>query len=184
MLRLLLEALFYILPAYIANSSATLTMSIPVLKNWRPPIDFGLSLRGKRILGDGKTFPGLLFGTCTAILVGIVEYYLARHITFEYAQDLNKYSLEAFVILGGSLGFGALLGDMVKSFVKRRFGIDRGKPWIPFDQLDFLLGGILIGSIVYFPGFKIALILLIITPLAHFLSNVIAYKLKLKSVWW
>jgi hypothetical protein len=32
--------------------------------------------------------------------------------------------------------------DSVKSFVKRRVGIAPGAPWIPFDQLDFVIGAL------------------------------------------
>ena len=39
-----------------------------------------------------------------------------------------------------SLCFGALGGDIIESFFKRRTGKDRGEDWIPLDQLDFILG--------------------------------------------
>ncbi len=38
-------------------------------------------------------------------------------------------------------------GDRVKSFVKRRIGIPPGDPWIPADQLDDVIGVlILVGN--------------------------------------
>ncbi|MBU0976169.1 CDP-archaeol synthase, partial [Patescibacteria group bacterium] len=152
MLRILLEALFYILPAYIANSSATLTMSIPVLKKWRTPVDFGLGWKDKRILGNGKTYPGLIFGTLSGSLFAILQYFIATRSHFTYATAFNSYTLRDFLITGMLLSLGALLGDLVKSLIKRRLGLERGKSWIPFDQLDFLAGGILLGSLAYFPG--------------------------------
>ena len=73
---------------------------------------------------------------------------------------------------------------MIKSFFKRRIGIKRGQPWPPFDQLDFLTGGILLYSLTSIPDSRIVLILYMITPIGHLISNIIAYNLKLKNVWW
>lgn len=182
-MHIILEAIYFALPLYIANSFATLTLTLPYIKNWNTPIDFGMSWRGKRILGNGKTFRGLLFGTSSAILSGIVQYYLSKRITFSYLDYQNK-QFSFFISTSFLLGFGALLGDMIKSFFKRRVGIKRGQPWPPFDQLDFLTGGILLYSLASIPDFKIVLILYIITPIGHLISNIVAYNLKLKNVWW
>lgn len=184
MLRLVFEALFYALPIFVANSCATLTLSIPLIKDRRTPIDFGQSWRGKRILGDGKSFQGLFFGTFMSAVVGVFQYGIFKNWTFEHVKYLNESSLVRVVILALFLGFGALFGDIVKSFFKRRIGITRGNPWVPFDQLDFLIGGVIFGSLVYFPGWEVILTLAIITPLGHFLSNICAYYLGLKDVWW
>ena len=53
-------------PAYIANSVAVLT-------GGKYPIDQGkISSDGNRILGDGKTWSGLLGGTLGGIIFGIL----------------------------------------------------------------------------------------------------------------
>lgn len=181
---IILEALIYILPSYVANSCATLSLSIPILKKWTTPIDFGNSWNSKRILGDGKTFRGLIFGTLIGTIFGFLQYFLAQRIEFDNISFYNNASIEEILLISFLLSFGALLGDIVKSFIKRRFGIKRGRPWPPFDQTDFLIGGIIFSAIVYFPGWSIVLILFIITPIIHFLTNITAYLLKLKSVWW
>jgi CDP-2,3-bis-(O-geranylgeranyl)-sn-glycerol synthase len=181
---IILEALFFILPAYISNGCASLSKFIPLLCNWNTPIDFGNEYRGKRILGDGKTFRGLFFGTFSGVLTGVLQYFIVQKVELKYLVDYNGASLTFFILVGLLLGFGALFGDLVKSLIKRRIGIKRGQPWPPFDQLDFIVGSILITSLLFFPGWKVALILFIITPAIHLLTNVIAYKLKLKDVWW
>ena len=43
------------------------------------------------------------------------------------------------ILIGFLLGFGALLGDALGSFLKRRLGIGRGKPAPILDQLDFII---------------------------------------------
>ena len=79
---------------------------------------------------------------------------------------------------------GALGGDALKSYFKRKKGIQSGQPWFPFDQIDLILGAI----ICTLPFYKLPLIetllILIITPFLHFATNFISYKLKIKDVWW
>ena len=87
----------------------------------------------------------------------------------------------------GSICFGALLGDIVESFFKRRVGRKRGENWIPFDQLDFILGVLFFSFVVaglmhilgfsdenwFFESFSIwhILILLVLTPFFHLFAN-------------
>ena len=94
----------------------------------------------------------------------------------------------------GSICFGALFGDIIESFFKRRMGRNRGEDWIPFDQLDFILGvlffSFLINGLLSITGlmsynwfidtFTIwhILVLLILTPFFHLLGNFIAKKAK------
>lgn len=183
-MNLLLESLFFIIPTYASNSCASLSLVIPKLKDWKSPIDFGHSWRGERILGKGKTFRGLIFGTICAIPAGFLQYYLAKHITFTYLSFFGSASLSKVLILAVLMGFGGLIGDIVKSFFKRRVGIKSGRPWPVFDQLDFIVGGILFGALIFFPPWKVVLTLVIVTPIAHLAANITAYFLKIKEVWW
>ena len=88
------------------------------------------------------------------------------------------------------LATGALLGDLVKSFFKRRFGKERGTKWPIADQYDLVAGAfllLLIGdpawlfATVTLPVF---LIILIITPVLHRATNIIGYMFKVKEVPW
>lgn len=181
---IILEALFFIIPTYVANGMANVIRVFPIIKRWNTPIDFGRSYKGKRILGDGKTFRGFVGGTFFALIGGYVQYFISQKYEFTHVSFYNEASLLKVIALAGLMGFGALVGDAVKSFFKRRVGITRGRPWPPFDQLDFIVGGVLLGAPIYFPGWTIVLILLIITPVIHLVSNITAYLLKIKDVWW
>jgi CDP-2,3-bis-(O-geranylgeranyl)-sn-glycerol synthase len=93
-----------------------------------------------------------------------------------------------------SLCFGALLGDIVESFFKRRIGRDRGQDWIPFDQLDFIVGALVFSLLIseflyvthltsiqwFFVHITIwhVLMLLIVTPFIHITANVLFRKIK------
>lgn len=65
LIRLLLGLVYYF-PAFVANGSG------PLVKNGTP-IDFRKNFQdGRRILGDGKTFEGLLMGLTYGTTVGVV----------------------------------------------------------------------------------------------------------------
>jgi len=102
------------------------------------PIDGGRTWRGRRVLGDHKTWRGLVVG----VLAGALTFALQQAIfRAGWLQALALLDYDACSPLPGALlGFGALLGDAVKSFFKRGLGIAPGGTWIPFDQLDFLVG--------------------------------------------
>lgn len=173
---LVLQAVWFILPAYFANSSPVLARKIFGRHN--APIDSGKSLAdGERVLGDGKTWAGLIFGISVAALVGVIQH------AVQIAFSLDDFTVMTFG-LAALLGFGALFGDIVKSFIKRRLGLQRGKPWFPFDQLDFVLGAFLF-SIVLVPfNWQYLVVLLILTPAVHLAANYAAFKLKLKKEPW
>lgn len=117
----LLWFLVFFVPAYVANMAPVFVRHLPLLDY---PLDFGLKLRGSRVLGANKTVRGLLFGTIMGGVTGWI---------------LQAFSLPITWKIGLLLGFAALVGDAVKSFFKRRLSIRPGATWIPFDQLDFLV---------------------------------------------
>ncbi|HDM36342.1 MAG TPA: CDP-2,3-bis-(O-geranylgeranyl)-sn-glycerol synthase [Candidatus Syntrophoarchaeum butanivorans] len=172
-LIILPKALWLILPAYVANSSA-------VLFGGGVPIDLRVKIRGKRILGDGKTYRGLILGTCCGVLVGIFQN--------QMAGLLGGVIFPPVVLL--SLAFGALFGDITESLIKRRLGIKQGAPFFPFDQLDFIAGAFitlwLTSEEWFLTHFSLDVIItiLIITPVLHLLTNRIGYIIGKKDVPW
>ncbi len=171
-LLVLIKAVWLMLPAYIANPTA-------VVFGGGTPIDFGRNfVDGRRILGNGKTFRGLIGGTACGILVGLIQR--------QAGDTLVIPSLTAII----TLSFGALLGDVVKSFFKRRLGFERGAK-LPFvDQLDFVVGAWVLTYIFDKQWFTenftywIMIVVLVLTPVLHRLTNIIGYYIKLKKEPW
>ena len=119
-----LEAIWLVLPAYLANASAAVL-------GGGTPIDFGHEWKGKRVLGDGKTWKGLSRG----IVIGVIAGMLMN----SFAQDTYRIGDGGMLIIF-SLSCGALFGDMKESFIKRRLGKKSGTHWPIADQVDFLVG--------------------------------------------
>ena len=165
------------LPAYVPNSAAAAV-------GGGVPIDGGRCWSdGRRILGDGKTFRGFIGGVLCGCMIGGLQILLQNA---SFASSLPAMSPHVIILLAT----GALVGDMVKSFFKRRANIDRGGKWPIVDQYDFVAGAfifLLIGD----PAFAISTltlpvigVILIITPLLHRIVNIIGYKLGVKDVPW
>jgi len=171
---ILIGAVWLMLPAYIANPTA-------VVFGGGTPLDFGKNWRdGRRILGDGKTIRGLIGGTACGILAGLIQMQLALF------PDLGRFTLTAII----TLSFGALLGDIIKSFFKRRLGFARGAEFPLVDQLDFVAGAWVL-TYIFEPRwfttnftFEIIIAVLILTPVLHRVTNIIGYYIKLKKEPW
>lgn len=157
------SALYIILPIYCANGA-------PVLFGGGRPIDAGKSLSdGQRILGDHKTIRGFASGLMAGIIVGAFEL---------------VFLSPSVMLIAILASLGALLGDLAGAFLKRRLKIRPSGPVPGLDQLDFVIGAILLVSTVsnLTPG--TVLILILVTPPIHFLTNLGAYVLGLKSTYW
>ncbi|MHA1632343.1 MAG: CDP-2,3-bis-(O-geranylgeranyl)-sn-glycerol synthase [Candidatus Freyarchaeota archaeon] len=87
-------------------------------------------------------------------------------------------------VKGFLLSMGALVGDLAGSFIKRRLKMERGKPAPGLDQLDFVIGAILLSSIFYVPPIEILVTALLLTPAVHLTANITGYALNLKKEPW
>ena len=134
------------------------------------PIDMGRTLAdGERVLGDHKTFRGFLSGLVAGTIVGVVTSYV-------FSKNL--------VTIAFSASFGALLGDMAGAMLKRRLKIVPGGALPVVDQLDFVVGAVLCVSIFTEISLGAILILFLVTPPIHLLTNIGAYALGLKDRYW
>ncbi len=161
-----IRAVWLILPAYIANITACTF-------GGGKPLDFHrLFLDGRRLLGDGVTIRGAVAGTCFGTLICVIQSFF------------SQYTLPFSLKLGFLLSFGAIVGDLVESFFKRRVRMKRGSP-LPFlDQLDFVVGALILSYPLLDLTVELVVMLMIITPILHFSTNYMGYKLKLKEVPW
>jgi CDP-2,3-bis-(O-geranylgeranyl)-sn-glycerol synthase len=183
MIELILSTIYLLLPAYTANMAPVIAGRLDFWPNLNKPIDNDKKIFGQPIFGAGKTWRGLLVGTMAAILTAGLQAMLYQLGWVRTLSPINFFQINWF-IFGLLAGLGALLGDMLKSLVKRQFHITSGQAWPVFDQLDFLAGFIII-TWWLFPWHSNRLwVAIIITLIMHPLSNVVGYLLKIKKVWW
>jgi CDP-2,3-bis-(O-geranylgeranyl)-sn-glycerol synthase len=209
----LVFSFLFIIPGYFSNAGM-------VIVGGGKPIDRGRNWKdGRRILGDHKTLAGFVKGPLyigIPISLGVFLLFLVLWPSIQQVpiagfalgiHDLyNNISSFQYYFIGGTfpIGFvmiiirvifcsyGAAVGDLAGSFLKRRFNIASGAPFWIVDQLDFALGSILFASIpaLFFPGIyfppdlNIIIFVLLLTPTVSLISNTVAYFTGLKDVPW
>ena len=185
-LTLTAYAIYFMLPAYLANVSA-------LAFGGGTPVDLKRNFTdGRRLLGDGVTWRGtiigIFIGTMVAIIQGLIfGYYgdvfsiLPGWVTIE---GLIPAGAAEWLFLGLALSVGALLGDAAGSFIKRRIKLERGRPAPVLDQLDFVVGALLLASLVVSIPLNLVVLIIIISMVLHLAANSIAYFLGMKDVWY
>jgi len=142
------------------------------------PIDLGKKLGGKPIFGPHKTYRGLELGILLAIGTAYLQKSLAPHTTSFNLVDYSQINIWQLSLLQG---FGALAGDLVKSFLKRRLAKASGQPWPPFDQLDWIVGAVILSSLLVNLSTAQILIALLLFGGLHPLVNLAGYSLRIKN---
>lgn len=181
MISYLLFSLWFFLPAGVANMIPIFAAKLPLLKNYSFPLDAYKKIGNKRILGNHKTIRGMVSGVVIGICVVYIQQYMYTRLSILHSFVLINYSLIHPYILGGLLGFGALFGDACKSFVKRQFVITEGKSWLFFDQIDYVIGGIVFSGIYIHLPFLVWGYIIVIWFCLHLLVSFIGFLLGLKD---
>ena len=169
-------AVWAMLPAYVPNNAA-------VLVGGGPPIDGGRTYEGRRLLGDGKTWRGTAGGTLAGVVLAVALNLVAPVVVSASGLALPMFPLRAAV----ALAFGAMLGDVLASFLKRRTGRERGAAFPLLDQLDFVIVALVLAALVAPAWFgqtftlPVLVAVLVVTPVLHLTTNAGAYLLGLKE---
>ncbi|HMA04612.1 MAG TPA: CDP-2,3-bis-(O-geranylgeranyl)-sn-glycerol synthase [Methanomicrobiales archaeon] len=169
------------LPAYIPNPAA-------VILGGGRSIDGGAVWRdGRRLFGDGKTVRGFVLGVLAGVAAGgaglWVQGLAGGAPAWSFLPSHTPLTVCTFAL-------GALLGDLAKSFVKRRLGKGQGDPWPVADQYDLVAGAFLLTALLA-PAWLLATItlpvlvwILVLTPVLHRVTNMAGHRLGVKRVPW
>lgn len=169
------------LPAFIANASPVVARNIPWIRHLSWPIH-------ARLFGKNKTVRGLvtwiLWGMLTGFILFLLRYSFVQYLP-SYSEIYNLYNspLDA-LFFGWLLAFWALMGDIVKSFFKRRLGIKPGTMFQPWDGIDYMVWAMICMSPWYWVSISGVIFLLIIWPLLSLLMNTLAYTIGWKECWY
>lgn len=143
-MRELLRAFILFAPLLVA---ATLSAVVCRFDLWRAlyvPVDMGAKLCGRRVFGDHKTLRGFVVAIIGCIAAVSVE----KTLPLPASLCVVDYANANPIVLGFAMGFGAMLGELPNSFVKRRLDISPGQHargarrvvFYVWDQLDLLTG--------------------------------------------
>jgi CDP-2,3-bis-(O-geranylgeranyl)-sn-glycerol synthase len=156
------SALLYIGPSYVANAA-------PLLFGGGRTLDGGRKLSdGQPIFGSHKTIRGVIAGVLAGTVIGLGESLVDP-----------RLALAGFMI-----ALGAVLGDLLGAFVKRRLHVEPGKAFPILDQLDFVLGALIFGYYFFPLGLNSIILYVVVTPPIHLGTNYGAYRLGIKKTQW
>ena len=166
----IIKCIYFMLPAYFANMAPVIVKKS--FKKLAIPVN-------EKIFGKNKTYRGLIFGILFAIIIAFAQYLAYSPLNYLYFFDYSNW-LE----LGFLIGSGAVFGDLIKSFFKRMLGYKPGQPFVPFDQIDFVIGALLFVSLVFELTIEMIVTIIITSFILHILVNHAAYYLKIRNEKW
>ena len=194
-----------LVPAFLTDALMPVVANLPKIKRY--PIDGGrIHKDGSRILGEGKSWNGLIFGTLAGFGLSVLIfnfmfpylYNLTQRLFADgetillYMEDEQKlllflgiykdpvrYYLGIFLI-----ALSAPIGDLIGSYYKRRKKVGRGEVFLFWDQNDFiLLGGLVAWAFFPFTWYHY-LFLILMTPILTIIFSLIGYLVGLKTHPW
>lgn len=176
-----LSARWVFLPVLGAPALHAPVLRFDLLRGLKRPIDGGRTFRGRRVLGDNKTWRGALVMTTGPTLATLALFragwYRAR--LPGRVRDANP------LLLGAILGVSTVAGEFPNSFAKRRLGIApgarRNAALSLFDQADFVLTAWLLLRPVYAMTAREAAEVFAIVAAVHLPINVVGRLLGVRA---
>lgn len=178
-----LSCLYFFLPAYFANLTPPLVKKAKIFEFLAKPVDFNKKFLGKPIFGSHKTWRGVIFAFLSGFFTAIFQRFLFHFPFFQKISlfDYTKINIFFFAFL---ISFGAIFGDLLFAFIKRRLGLLPGAPFLPFDQTNYVIGVALFLEPILKLGLFVWFFLFFATFFLHIIVNRIGYHLKVHSAKW
>jgi len=161
----------------------TLIAKVGIFNFLAGPVDFGKKFKGLPILGNHKTWRGVIFGILIGFLVTLLQAWLYQFPTIQKLSFLNYHQINVF-LFGFLISSGAIFGDLFFAFIKRRLKLEPGAKFVPFDQINYVILATLFLNPFFKIDMKIWITVLILTFLLHIICNWIGFKLGLRETKW
>jgi len=182
-LTYILSCFYFFLPAYFTNMTPPLIRKAGIFNFLDKEVDFDRKFRGQPIFGKNKCWRGVIFGIIVGMLVAGFQLWLYQ---FSFVREISLFDYQKVNILffGFLISAGAVFGDLLFAFIKRRLRLEPGARFVPFDQTNYVIGS----AIFLTPFFEIDIMvwttLFILTFLLHLIINRLGYCLKLHQARW
>ncbi len=182
--RLCGGVLYLALPVMVAAALHIVILHADLFRGLKVPIDFGLTVGGRRLFGDHKTWRGavVMIAGSAVTMAALTHFRAPAWEPFDYGR-VNGW------LCGALLGLGFVLGELPNSFLKRRCDIPPGAQaqgpqyWLftLLDQLDSVLGTLLVLALVWSPPWTVVATALVLCSLVHIAFNLVFVAVGLKG---
>lgn len=179
-------------PALFAAVLNMVWVKLPVLRLAAIPIDAGRRWRdGRRVLGDNKTWKGLIGLVGLGAVCGVVWGAVVSHspmAAYHLFHEVRPSSPAWDFVTGALLGLAYGLFELPNSFLKRRLGIPPGKKrpgrvgalFVVLDQIDSVIGCALVLALLTPIGVDLFLAIVVTGGVTHLVLVLVLYTLRLR----
>lgn len=180
---------FVFLAFVMAGIAQTLWLKSELSRPFGIALDGGRTFRGRRLLGDNKTWRGFV------VMVPAVSlsFILTRFILASFGGVSHgpwSLSVGAYLMLGAWTGFAFMLAELPNSFIKRQWDIAPGdaathplaRPvCFTLDQVDSIIGGLIALSLFVPVPMMSWFYILVIGAVVHWVFNCVLMLIGLKT---
>jgi CDP-2,3-bis-(O-geranylgeranyl)-sn-glycerol synthase len=182
-LTYILSCFYFFLPAYFANMTPPLIRKAGIFNFLDIPVDFGKKFFSQPIFGKNKCWRGVIFGIIVGILVTGLQLWLYQF-SFVKKISLLDYQKINIFFFGFLISAGAVFGDLLFAFIKRRLKMPPGARFLPWDQTNYVIGAALFLTPVFKIEIMVWITLFILTFILHIIFNRLGYCLGLHRAKW
>ena len=186
MFKFIFSCFYFFLPAYFTNMTPSLSAQLGIFKFLAKPLDGGKEFAKKPLLGNHKTWRGVILGSLAGILIVFLQKYLFSNFSFIREISFFNYQEVNLIFFALLIVFGAISGDLFFAFIKRRLRLKPGARFLPFDQINYVIGVavFLFFFSEIFINLEVWIIILFLTFFLHVMATQIGFLLGLsKSKW-
>jgi len=180
--------LFFGSPLFLAALGHGICLKYDLLRFLKKPLDFRLAFRGKRLLGDNKTWRGLVIQIIFCTLGGGIQGWLQERGFIPHWLPFLDYT-RLGLLIGFLLGLGMTLGELPNSFLKRQFDIPPGQRtsgiwgalFFVLDQVDLAIGVWFFFFFLVKPPVLLVIWSLVLTLVLHLSVSSFGYILRMRK---
>jgi CDP-diglyceride synthetase len=175
-------------PLFLVAVFQGLAIKYDWLASLKKPMDLGVRIHGKRILGDHKTWRGAVINTTFCVVGSLIQ--MGLQPTGMIPHWLPLYDYGQYGLLAGLLmGMGMTFGELPNSFLKRQLGIAPGLKgrrtwrWVFFlcDQVDLTIGIWIFMFLLIRPSLWLLAYSLLLTIILHMTVSIVGYFLGMRK---
>ena len=183
-------AVFLIVAFVVAGLAHSAWLRTAASRRLMFPIDAGLRLRGRRLLGDNKTVRGFLVLVPATAASFPLLFAASTSVSPGLASALWPLDTRGYALLGMWAGLGFMLGELPNSFVKRQLDVSPGQSpghragaGISFviDHIDSILGMLAAISLATPTPWLTWAYVLAIGSAIHLMFSALLYRLGVKA---
>ena len=181
--QFILSCIYFFLPAYFTNMTPPLLKRTGLFNFLAKPVDFGKKIGQNPILGGHKSWRGVIFGLIAGILIAGLQYWFYQ---FPFIQKISLVDYRQINVLffGFLISTGAIFGDLLFAFIKRRLKMAPGARFLPFDLTNYVIGAFIFLEPFLKLSYFIWLTIFVLTFFLHRIVNHMGYWMGLHRNKW